>query len=97
MDALFDAWLADLRRKGRSPNYITGARRKIDRNLRPVMGAQPARDVTVSFLDEVLAGLGVVDRPGGPLSVATVRQHKHILSSVFSYAWNASSSPPTRS
>ncbi|HSS10432.1 MAG TPA: site-specific integrase [Acidimicrobiales bacterium] len=87
MDALFDAWLAQLHRIGRSPNYITGARRKIDRNLRPVMGRKPAKKVTVGSLDEVLGDLGAQDRPGGPLSPATIRQHKQILSSVFSYAW----------
>jgi len=87
MDALFDGWLAHLRRIGRSPNYITGARRKIDRNLRPVMGTKPARKVTVLFLDGVLASLGTLDRPGGPLSPASIRQHKQLLSSVFTYAW----------
>jgi integrase len=87
MDGLFDAWLIHLRRVGRSPNYITGARRKIDRNLRPVMGRKPAKKVTVAFVDQVLADLGSQGRPGGPLSPATIRQHKQILSSVFSYAW----------
>ncbi len=87
MDAVFDAWLAHLERIGRSPNYITGARRKIDRNLRPAIGTKAARKVTVALLDEVLGGLVASDRLGGPLSAATIRQHKQILSSVFTYAW----------
>ena len=87
MDALFDLWLAHLHRLGRSPNYITGARRKIASNLRPVMGNKIARKVTVSFLDDVLGDLGALDRLGGPLSPATIRQHKQLLSSVFTYAW----------
>ena len=87
MDALFDSWLAHLRRLGRSPNYITGARRKIDRDLRPVMGTKPARKVTVSFIDTVLGDLGAWDRKGGPLSPATIRQHKQLLSAVFTFAW----------
>lgn len=87
MDTLFDAWLAYLGRIGRSPNYITGARRNLDHNLRPALGTKPARKVTVAVLDRVLAGLGACDRLGGPLSAATIRQHKQILSSVFTYAW----------
>jgi integrase len=87
MDGLFDAWLRHLQRVGRSPNYITGARRKIGRNLRPVMGRKPPKKVTVAFVDQVLADLGAPGRPGGRLSPATIRQHKQILSSVFSYAW----------
>ena len=87
MDALFDGWLAHLRRIGRSPNYITGNRRKIDRNLRPVMGTKPARKVTVTFLESVLGELRAPDRPGGPLSPASIRQHKQVLSAVFTYAW----------
>jgi integrase len=87
MDALFDAWLAHLHRIGRSPNYITVARRKINRNLRPAMGNKLVRKVTVTFLDDVLAGLGALDRAGGPLSPATIKQHKQLLSSAFTYAW----------
>ncbi len=87
MDAVFDGWLAYLRRIGRSPNYVTSARRKIDRDLRPALGNKVARKVTVTSLDEVLGGLAALDRPGGPLGPATIRQHKAILSSVFSYAW----------
>ncbi len=87
MDAVFDGWLAHLQRIGRSPNYITGARRKINRNLRPVMGNKLARKVTVTLLDDVVAGLGALDRPGGPLGPATIKQHKQLLSSVFTYAW----------
>jgi len=87
MDALFDAWLAHLRRIGRSPNHITVARRKINRNLRPVMGKKLVRKVTVRFLDDVLAGLAALDRSGGPLSPATIKQHKQLLSSAFTYAW----------
>jgi len=29
----------------------------------------------VSFLDDVLAGLGALDRAGGPLGSATIRQY----------------------
>jgi hypothetical protein len=87
LDAVFDAWLAHLQRIGCSPNYIIGARRKINRNLRPTMGNKLARKVTVTFLDDVLAGLGSVDRPGGPLGPATIKQHKQLLSSVFTYGW----------
>ncbi len=87
MDSLFDAWLAHLRRIGRSPNYITGARRKIGHNLRPAMGAKLARKVSVASLDQLLGQLGAPNRPGGPLSAATIRQHKQILSAVFTFAW----------
>lgn len=87
MDALFDAWLLHLKRIGRSPNYITVARRKIDHDLRPAVGRRLARKVSVTVLDELLASLASDQRAGGALSAATIAQHKRILSSVFSYAW----------
>jgi len=43
MDALFDAWLVQLRRTGRSPNYITGAGVVPRRRARRPRGTRPCR------------------------------------------------------
>ena len=38
VDDLFDEWIVELRRKGRSPNTVYGYQRVYDRNIRPTLG-----------------------------------------------------------
>lgn len=41
MDQLFDEWVLELRRKGRSPNTILGYEKTYHRNIEATLGAKP--------------------------------------------------------
>ena len=38
VDQLYDDWIVELRRKGRSPNTVYGYERVYERNIRPTLG-----------------------------------------------------------
>ncbi len=53
LDDLFEAWIVELRRKGRSPNTIDGYQRVYDRNIRPTLGIKPVTKVTTMTLTDL--------------------------------------------
>jgi integrase len=53
MDDLFDAWIVELRRKGRSPNTVLGYERKYRHDVQPTLGRVAVRKVTTKMLSEL--------------------------------------------
>ena len=56
MDDLFDAWIVELRRKGRSPNTVLGYERKYHHDIQPTLGRVSVRKVTTKMLSELYGG-----------------------------------------
>ena len=46
VDHLFEEWIGELKRKGRSPNTVRGYEQSYRRNIAPTLGATPCRKVT---------------------------------------------------
>ena len=56
MDDLFDVWIIELRRKGRSPNTVLGYERKYHHDIQPTLGRVSVRKVTTKMLSELYGG-----------------------------------------
>jgi integrase len=67
LDDLFEDWIMELRRKGRSPNTVHGYESVYNRNIRPTLGSSPVVKVTTKMLTDLY---GAHQRRGlGPRSV----------------------------
>jgi integrase len=67
LDTLFKEWIAELERKGRSPNTVYGYRKVYERNIRPTLGTTAIRKVTTKMLTDLY---GAHQRRGlGPRSI----------------------------
>ena len=92
VDVLFDEWIIELRRKGRSPNTISGYEKVYEHNIRQRFGKTRVRDVQTKLLSE---HYGAHSKRG--LSPASVYQIHAVLSSMFTQAcrWGWRDSNPT--
>ena len=93
LDDLFEAWIVELRRKGRSPNTIDGYQRVYDRNVRPTLGTKPVTKVTTKTLTDLY---GAHQARG--LAPRSVYQIHACLSSMFTQAcrWGWRDSNPAQ-
>ncbi len=93
LDDLFEAWIVELRRKGRSPNTIDGYQRVYDRNIRPTLGTRPVTKVTTKTLTDLYGAHQV--RGLAPRSVYQIHA---CLSSMFTQAcrWGWRDSNPAQ-
>jgi len=78
---LFDEWVLELQRKGRSPNTIDGYQRTYHRNIEPTMAALRVTKVTTKDLTDLYRAHQ--DRGLGPRSVYQIHA---VLSSMFTQA-----------
>ena len=81
VDELFDQWISELERKGRSPNTIYGYQKVYNRNIRASLGRVSIRKVTTKMLSDLY---GAHQRRG--LSPRSVYQIHACLSSMFTQA-----------
>jgi integrase len=102
LSVLLDHWLAECKRKGRSPNTLETYRQHVERRLKPRLGDVRLSDLTAHHLDRFYAEL---DAEG--LKPGTIRLFHSMLSGALSLAvrWSwiaqspamhASPPPPTR-
>lgn len=93
VNELLDAWLRELERLGRAPSTIESYRKMASRHIRPVLGSQRARDVTVRMLSDHLAALHEAGAAAN-----TVRLVHATLSAAFSQAsrWEWIDKDPTK-
>ena len=78
VDQLYDEWIVELRRKGRSPNTVYGYQRVYERNIRPTLGAVAVTKVNTKMLTDLY---GAHQARG--LSARSVYQVHACLSSMF--------------
>lgn len=78
---LFEEWILELKRKGRSPNTIDGYQRTYHRNIEPTMGKVRVTKVTTKNLTDLYRAHQ--DRGLGPRSVYQIHA---VLSSMFTQA-----------
>jgi integrase len=93
LDELFDEWLVELARKGRSPNTIRGYEKCYVRNVRPTLGSTPVRQLSTKMLTDLY---GAHQRRG--LAPRSVYQIHACLSSMLSQAcrWGWRDSNPAQ-
>jgi integrase len=93
LDDLFDAWLIELRRKGRSPHTVHGYSRVYERNIRPTLGRVEVSKVTTKRLTDLYGAHQ--DRGLAPRSVYQIHA---CLSSMFTQAcrWGWRDSNPAQ-
>jgi integrase len=80
-----DTYLAGLRR---SPQTVTGYRRKVRLHITPHLGHLPLGKVTAAHLNALYMTLAMEGSPGGrgPLAPATIREVHHIISGAYTAA-----------
>ena len=81
VDQLYDEWIVELRRKGRSPNTVYGYERVYERNIRPTLGKVAVTKVSTKMLTDLY---GAHQARG--LSARSVYQVHACLSSMFTQA-----------
>ena len=81
VDQLYDEWIVELRRKGRSPNTVYGYQRVYERNIRPTLGTVAVTKVSTKMLTDLY---GAHQARG--LSARSVYQVHACLSSMFTQA-----------
>jgi integrase len=81
VDQLYEEWVVELRRKGRSPNTVYGYQRVYERNIRPTLGKVTVTKVSTKMLTDLY---GVHQVRG--LSARSVYQIHACLSSMFTQA-----------
>jgi integrase len=81
IDHLFEEWIVELRRKGRSPNTIRGYESVYRHNIKASLGSTPVRKVTTKMLTDLY---GAHQKRG--LSARSVYQIHACLSSMFTQA-----------
>ena len=81
LDDLFDDWIVELKRKGRSPNTIHGYEKCYARNIRPTLGRMAVTSVSTKTLTDLY---GAHQARG--LAPRTVYQIHACLSSMFTQA-----------
>ena len=93
MDELFDAWVLELKRKGRSPNTIHGYTSVYGRCIRPTLGRTEVAKVKMKMLTDLY---GAHQERG--LSPRSVYQIHACLSSMFTQAcrWGWRESNPAQ-
>ncbi|MGE0307069.1 MAG: tyrosine-type recombinase/integrase [Acidimicrobiia bacterium] len=93
LDDLFDDWIVELRRKGRSPNTVHGYEKVYNRNIRPTLGRTQVTKVTTKTLTDLY---GAHQTRG--LSPRSVYQIHACLSSMFTQAcrWGWRESNPAQ-
>jgi len=93
LDDLFEEWIIELERKGRSPNTIRGYRQVYRKNISPSLGRKQVTKVTTKTLTDLY---GAHQRRG--LSARSVYQIHACLSSMFTQAcrWGWRDSSPAQ-
>lgn len=93
LDDLFEDWIVELDRKGRSPNTIDGYQKVYKRNIQPTLGKKAVRKITTKNLTDLY---GQHQRRG--LSARSVYQIHACLSSMFTQAcrWGWRDSNPAQ-
>lgn len=93
VDDLFEDWITELRRKGRSPNTIHGYETNYRRNISPTLGQVQVRKVTTKQLSDLYG-----KHQARGLAPATVYQIHACLSSMFTQAcrWGWRDSNPAQ-
>ena len=93
LDELFDDWIVELKRKGRSPNTVHGYEKVYVRNIQPTLGRMAVRKVTTKTLTDLY---GAHQKRG--LSPRSVYQIHACLSSMFTQAcrWGWRESNPAQ-
>jgi integrase len=93
VETLFNEWIAELERKGRSPNTVYGYRKVYERNIRPSLGATPIRKVSTKMLTDLY---GAHHRRG--LGSRSIHQIHACCSSMFTQAcrWGWRDSNPAQ-
>jgi integrase len=93
VDQLYDEWIVELRRKGRSPNTVYGYQRVYERNVRPTLGSVAVTKVTTKMLTDLY---GAHQTRG--LSARSVYQIHACLSSMLTQAcrWGWRDSNPAQ-
>ena len=93
LDELFDDWIVELKRKGRSPHTIHGYEKVYVRNIRPTLGRTPVTKVTTKTLTDLYGAHQL--RGLGPRSVYQIHA---CLSSMFTQAcrWGWRDSNPAQ-
>ena len=93
LDNLFDDWIVELKRKGRSPHTVLGYERVYQRNIRPTLGRTPVTKVTTKTLTDLY---GAHQARG--LAPRSVYQIHACLSSMFTQAcrWGWRDSNPAQ-
>lgn len=93
VDDLFDDWIVELNRKGRSPNTVHGYERVYRRNIQPTLGTMQVTKVNTKTLTDLY---GAHQRRG--LSPRSVYQIHACLSSMFTQAcrWGWRDSNPAQ-
>ena len=81
IDDLFDDWIVELKRKGRSPNTVHGYAKSYEHNIRPTLGRMAVTKVTTKTLTDLY---GAHQARG--LAPRTVYQIHACLSSMFTQA-----------
>ena len=81
VDQLYEEWIVELRRKGRSPNTVYGYQRVYERNIRPTLGKVAVTKVNTKMLTDLY---GAHQARG--LSARSVYQVHACLSSMFTQA-----------
>jgi integrase len=78
VDQLYEEWIVELRRKGRSPNTVYGYQRVYERNIRPTLGKVAVTKVSTKMLTDLYGAHQVRG-----LSARSVYQIHACLSSMF--------------
>jgi integrase len=93
LDKLFEDWIVELRRKGRSPNTIYGYEQNYRRNISPTLGRVAVRKVTTKQLSNLYG-----KHQARGLKPTTVYQIHACLSSMFTQAcrWGWRDSNPAQ-
>jgi integrase len=81
VDQLYTEWVAELRRKGRSPNTVYGYQLVYERNIRPTLGKVPVTKVNTKMLTDLYGA-----HQGRGLAARSVHQIHACLSSMFTQA-----------
>lgn len=81
VDQLYEEWIVELRRKGRSPNTMYGYQRVYERNIRPTLGKVAVTKVNTKMLTDLY---GAHQARG--LSARSVYQVHACISSMFTQA-----------
>ena len=93
VEELYREWIAELRRKGRSPNTVYGYERVYERNIRPTLGKVAVTKVSTKMLTDLY---GAHQARG--LSARSVYQVHACISSMFTQAcrWGWRDSNPAQ-
>jgi site-specific recombinase XerD len=93
VDELFEDWIVELRRKGRSPNTVYGYEQNYRRNIGPTLGRVAVRKVTTKQLSDLYG-----EHQARGLKPTTVYQIHACLSSMFTQAcrWGWRDSNPAQ-